>query len=151
MEIYIFFKYAMNWILYWSPTKLTGEQYKNRRRPLTPAFHIKVIEGFFDVFNEHSQELLLHLSNACKTTASRSSHIDVCPILRKFTLDILYGNDLKFKDLNNNLVVWGWEDLYDTIRHFNRPSRGRKKRNTSLPENYAQVLKHNNFVCVEVT
>ena len=75
-------------------TKIIGDEWRSRRRLLTPAFHFKIIEGFFDVFNDRSQSLLLDLKYDNNTCGSDSCLIDVGPLLKNVTLDIICGRYL---------------------------------------------------------
>jgi cytochrome P450 family 4 len=55
---------------------------------LTPAFHFKILEDFFHVFNEQSQVLIQKLS-AISTT--EKDGFDIYPFISRCTLDIICG------------------------------------------------------------
>ena len=78
------------------------DDWKIRRRLLTSAFHFQILESFFDVFNEHSQALLVNFTNAVfEATKLLSGPIDVFPILGNATLDIICGC---FISQNQNII-----------------------------------------------
>ncbi|XP_046655350.1 cytochrome P450 4C1-like [Daphnia pulicaria] len=64
----------------------TGSKWSTRRKMLTPAFHFKILEDFFHVFNEQSQVLIQKLS-AISTT--EKDGFDIYPFISRCTLDII--------------------------------------------------------------
>ncbi|XP_055635295.1 cytochrome P450 4d2-like [Toxorhynchites rutilus septentrionalis] len=68
-----------------------GEKWFRRRKILTPAFHFKVLESFVRVFNEQSNVL-------CRKLASfDNSEVDIFPLLKMFTLDVVCESALGYK------------------------------------------------------
>jgi len=64
-----------------------GSQWKETRRLLNPAFHVQILESFFDVFNKNATilaELLERESNG-----SNDREVDVNPFIKRCTLDII--------------------------------------------------------------
>ncbi|KAK4025942.1 hypothetical protein OUZ56_014974 [Daphnia magna] len=66
---------------------LAGEEWKQRRRMLTPAFHFQILNSFVDIFNEKSVECARTLDGAIET--HKDIEFDIMPIMTRFTLDIL--------------------------------------------------------------
>ena len=71
--------------------KPTGKRWRSRRRLLTPAFHFKILENFFDVFNEQSRNLICELETAAANPSSPDGTVNVYTILTQCALDIICG------------------------------------------------------------
>jgi cytochrome P450 len=72
--------------------KKKGLRWRSRRRLLTPAFHFQILESFFDVFNDQSQQLIKELdSAAARPAASVDGSVNVYKILTQCALDIICG------------------------------------------------------------
>ncbi|XP_058451286.1 cytochrome P450 4d2-like [Malaya genurostris] len=68
-----------------------GEKWFSRRKVLTPGFHFKILDSFVRVFSEQSDVL-------CRKLATyNGSEVDVFPILKLFTLDVLCETALGYK------------------------------------------------------
>lgn len=70
-----------------------GLRWRSRRRLLTPAFHFQILESFFDVFNDQSQQLIKELdaAAAARPAASVDGSVNVYKILTQCALDIICG------------------------------------------------------------
>jgi cytochrome P450 len=64
-----------------------GPKWHNRRKILTPAFHFKILEDFFDVFMEQSSILVDKLQREIGNEAG----FDIFPYVTHCTLDIICG------------------------------------------------------------
>lgn len=67
-----------------------GDDWKARRRLLTPAFHLKILSSFFGTFNEQSRILVSDLQRA----VNKSQEIDIFPFIVQTALDIICGSIL---------------------------------------------------------
>ncbi|KAJ8721675.1 hypothetical protein PYW07_002450 [Mythimna separata] len=61
-----------------------GDKWHQRRKMLTPAFHLKILNKYFSVLCEHTQELLVTIENELN-----KGKIDVVPLISKATLLIM--------------------------------------------------------------
>ncbi|XP_022901353.1 cytochrome P450 4c3-like [Onthophagus taurus] len=61
----------------------TGEVWKKYRKILTPAFHLKILDQFSDVFHRNLQILIDNLKKESGKT------VDICPILTLYAMDSL--------------------------------------------------------------
>ncbi|XP_062554130.1 probable cytochrome P450 4d14 [Armigeres subalbatus] len=95
-----------------------GEKWFKRRKVLTPGFHFKILESFLRVFNEKSDVL-------CRKLASfGGSEIDVFPILKLYTLDVLCETALGYScnaQTENSFYPTAVEELMSILywRFFN--------------------------------
>lgn len=64
-----------------------GKKWAHRRKMLTHAFHFKILEQFFDIFNEHSKDLV----NVLKTNFSNGEKFEISKLITKCTLEIICG------------------------------------------------------------
>uniref|UniRef100_A0A0P5QZ04 Cytochrome p450 n=1 Tax=Daphnia magna TaxID=35525 RepID=A0A0P5QZ04_9CRUS len=78
---------------------LKGEEWKQRRRLLTPAFHFKILDRFVDVFNERSVEFAHSLDRAIEI--NMGGEFDIFPIMKRFSLDVLCETSMGQKSGNN--------------------------------------------------
>lgn len=66
-----------------------GEKWKDRRSIVTPAFHFKLLEGFYlDVFNMRSLSSLKRIENSI---SANTNEIDMNALIWEFTVDSAYG------------------------------------------------------------
>ena len=63
----------------------TGQRWKVRRKQLTPAFHFQILNGFMDVFNDQSRELVARMEEHL----AAGPVVDVFPLITKATIDII--------------------------------------------------------------
>ena len=68
---------------------VTGMKWKHTRRLLTPAFHFKILDTFFDVFNRNSTVLTEIMAK--KIEESNAGEMDMIPLMKRCTLDIICG------------------------------------------------------------
>ncbi|EFX88345.1 hypothetical protein DAPPUDRAFT_311474 [Daphnia pulex] len=66
---------------------LTGDEWRHRRRLLTPAFHYKILDGFMDSINEKSFASTAKMEEILGTAGSQE--INIFPIMVKLTFDVL--------------------------------------------------------------
>ncbi|XP_059352786.1 cytochrome P450 4c3-like [Daphnia carinata] len=66
---------------------LGGEEWKQRRRMLAPAFHNQTLNSFIDTFNEKSVECARCLNRAVEV--HKDVEFDILPMMTHFALDIL--------------------------------------------------------------
>ncbi|KAF5306534.1 hypothetical protein FQA39_LY08856 [Lamprigera yunnana] len=59
----------------------TGKKWHQRRKLLTPAFHLDILQQFVDIFNKHSQLFAAKLENECG-----KSYTNVVPFVTDCTL-----------------------------------------------------------------
>ena len=64
-------------------------KWKDTRRLLTPAFHFKILDTFFDVFNRNSTVLTEVVAK--KIEESNAGEMDMIPLMKRCTLDIICG------------------------------------------------------------
>ncbi|KZS12292.1 Uncharacterized protein APZ42_022393 [Daphnia magna] len=64
---------------------ITGDRWKNRRRLLTPAFHVQHVNSFVNIFNEKSVDTARQMEHALDVR----DELDVFPIVTQCALDIL--------------------------------------------------------------
>ena len=76
--------------------RLTGEHWKSRRRLLTPAFHIQILDSFMDVFNDKSIDSVKKLEQTIGEHGSRE--IDIFPFATKCSFDMICGNLYEHND-----------------------------------------------------
>ncbi|KAL9879424.1 putative cytochrome P450 4d14 isoform 1-T4 [Glossina fuscipes fuscipes] len=76
-----------------------GEEWRVRRKMLNPAFHIKLIESFTKVFDEHSRALVQRLQQH----ADGKSTFDIFPFIADMTLCIIFETAMGFKSDPNDL------------------------------------------------
>lgn len=69
---------------------ITGDRWKNRRRLLTPAFHVQHVNSFVNIFNEKSVDTARQMEHALDIR----DELDVFPIVTQCALDILCGKML---------------------------------------------------------
>ncbi|XP_057367472.1 cytochrome P450 4c3-like [Daphnia carinata] len=65
---------------------ITGDRWKNRRRMLTPAFHIQHVNNFVNIFNEKSVDTARQMERVLNVL---DDELDVFPIMTQCALDIL--------------------------------------------------------------
>nr|QST15017.1 CYP4AP4 protein [Diaphanosoma celebensis] len=65
----------------------SGARYKARRKSLTPAFHLHIMENFFDAFNEQSSVLCSRIGHLCSATGR--AEVNVEKLTSLCTLDII--------------------------------------------------------------
>nr|QST15015.1 CYP4AP2 protein [Diaphanosoma celebensis] len=65
----------------------SGDKWKSQRRLLTTAFHFRILEDFFDTFNEQSSILCEKISRLCKANGKIETHID--ELISLCTLDVI--------------------------------------------------------------
>ena len=76
--------------------RLTGEHWKSRRRLLTPAFHIQILDSFMDVFNDKSIDSVKKIEQTIGEHGSRE--IDIFPFATKCSFDMICGNLYEHND-----------------------------------------------------
>ena len=64
-------------------------KWKDTRRLLTPAFHFKILDTFFDVFNRNSTVLTEIMAK--KIEESNTGELNMIPLMKCCTLDIICG------------------------------------------------------------
>jgi cytochrome P450 len=62
----------------------TGDNWRSRRKLLTPAFHFKIIDEFIPIINRHSFTFVDRLKQTVGSTID-----DICPYVTTCTLDII--------------------------------------------------------------
>ncbi|KAL9878415.1 putative cytochrome P450 4d14 isoform 1-T3 [Glossina fuscipes fuscipes] len=77
----------------------SGEKWRVRRKMLNPSFHIKLIESFAKVFDEHSRALVQRLQQH----ADGKSTFDIFPFIADMTLCIIFETAMGFKSDPNDL------------------------------------------------
>ncbi|XP_057368149.1 cytochrome P450 4c3-like [Daphnia carinata] len=77
---------------------LGGEEWKQRRRMIAPAFHNQILNGFIDTFNEKSVEFARCLDEAVE--AHKDVEFDIMPMMTRFALDILCETTMGRKSNN---------------------------------------------------
>lgn len=82
---------------FFSILQFLGSRWRSRRRLLTPTFHFQILESFFDVFNEHSGNLILELKAAVEDSSPRNPTVNVYKLLTDCSLDIICGSYSVFK------------------------------------------------------
>lgn len=103
--------------------KKKGLRWRSRRRLLTPAFHFQILESFFDVFNDQSQQLIKELdaAAAARPAASVDGSVNVYKILTQCALDIICGWPtflyflFFFEIFLNSERLFGWLAVIDTF------------------------------------
>ena len=73
-----------------------GEKWKRNRRLLTPSFHFRILDRFFDVFCDNGlilSQILLKDLDGLSGAKDASREIDVTPYLFRCTLDGICGKD----------------------------------------------------------
>jgi len=82
-----------------------GAHWKRQRRISQPAFHRKVIAGFFNTFLEQGQRMVLELS----PHADSGAPVDMVAVLNKLTLRVaartLFGTDVDEEQVGESLTV----------------------------------------------
>ncbi|KHJ82500.1 hypothetical protein OESDEN_17806 [Oesophagostomum dentatum] len=68
-----------------------GDQWRAKRKMLTPAFHFSILNDFIPIFNKEAAILLNQFSKFADTGRS----IDVFPLIKLCTLDVICGTHLK--------------------------------------------------------
>ena len=68
---------------------MPGSKWKSTRRLLTPSFHFKILDTFFDVFNKNSTVLTEVMTKNMEE--SKSDEVDMIPLMKRCTLDIICG------------------------------------------------------------
>ena len=69
---------------------ILGEKWRLTRRLMTPAFHFKILDTFFDVFNKNAAILTRVLAKEIERSNTRE--IDMIPFMKRCTLDIICGS-----------------------------------------------------------
>ncbi|XP_046450540.1 cytochrome P450 4C1-like [Daphnia pulex] len=72
---------------------LAGDEWRHRRRLLTPAFHFKILDGFASTMNEKSMASAAKVEEILGPSAG-SKEIDVFPIMVKLAFDVLYETSM---------------------------------------------------------
>lgn len=86
-----FFKYILNKIL-----NSKGSKWSNRRKVLTPAFHLHILEEFLPVMNEHTSVLLGKVYKQIALSENNKSVVfDLKKLILPLTFDIICGLYLK--------------------------------------------------------
>uniref|UniRef100_A0A1A9Z404 Cytochrome P450 n=1 Tax=Glossina pallidipes TaxID=7398 RepID=A0A1A9Z404_GLOPL len=99
-----------------------GEEWRARRKMLNPAFHIKLIESFTEVFDEHSRTLTQRLQQH----ADGKSTFDIFPIIADMTLGIIFETTMGFKTDPNDLDFRKYcsanqEFIFNESERMNKP------------------------------
>ena len=66
-----------------------GATWHSRRKLLTPAFHLHIIEDFFEAFNEQSSILCRKIEALCSANGTVEMNIE--NLISLCTLDIICG------------------------------------------------------------
>uniref|UniRef100_A0A1A9Z402 Cytochrome P450 n=1 Tax=Glossina pallidipes TaxID=7398 RepID=A0A1A9Z402_GLOPL len=101
---------------------VSGEEWRVRRKMLNPAFHIKQIESFTEVFEEHSRTLTQRLQQH----ADGKSTFDIFPIIADMTLGIIFETTMGFKTDPNDLDFRKYcsanqEFIFNESERMNKP------------------------------
>ena len=65
----------------------TVEKWRKHRRIITPAFNMRLLESFFEIFNRKNQLLIEQL----KTETGTGKHFDAWKYISSTALDIICG------------------------------------------------------------
>lgn len=66
----------------------TNEKWSARRRAITPTFHFKILEQFFDIFVKHNQMLMQKIS-----AKSNGQNVDIFPLVTASVMESLCGKN----------------------------------------------------------
>uniref|UniRef100_A0A1B0ESN0 Cytochrome P450 n=1 Tax=Glossina morsitans morsitans TaxID=37546 RepID=A0A1B0ESN0_GLOMM len=115
-----------------------GEEWRVRRKMLNPAFHIKLIESFTKVFDEHGRTLTQRLQQH----ADGKSSFDIFPIISDMTLCIIFETVMGFKTDPNDLDFRKYssatqEFIFNESERMNKP--------WLLPRFAYYLLRYRNF------
>lgn len=69
----------------------TNQKWFTRRRAITPTFHFKILEQFFEVFIKHNQRLLEKIG-----TKANGKTFDIFPLVTASVMNALCGKMIKF-------------------------------------------------------
>ena len=118
-----------------STSLFTGDKWKQRRRLLAPAFHLKVLENFLPLFNEQSLVLCHQIEQRMEAAHGK---MDVYPLFVHCTLDIICGNH------HSKMLKWHYstisEPSYPSFRCGYGYNGQRSNARLRLPSWHRQVL-----------
>uniref|UniRef100_A0A1A9VSU4 Cytochrome P450 n=1 Tax=Glossina austeni TaxID=7395 RepID=A0A1A9VSU4_GLOAU len=117
---------------------VAGEEWRVRRKMLNPAFHIKLIESFIEVFDEHSRTLTQRLQQH----ADGKSTFDIYPFISDMAVCTIFETTMGFKPDPNDLDFRKYSSaVHDFI--FNESERLVKP--WLLPRFAYYMLRYRNF------
>lgn len=70
----------------------TNQKWFGRRRVITPTFHFKILEQFFEVFIKHNQKLMTQISEK-----ANGQLFDIFPMVTASVMNALCGKQIKLK------------------------------------------------------
>nr|QST15029.1 CYP4BY5 protein [Diaphanosoma celebensis] len=100
----------------------TGDRWRTRRRLLTPAFHFQILNSFFDVFNERSQQLVADLARRAQQQPGQA--FDVFPVMGKCALDIVCETSMGKQAVSSQES----EGYFNSLHRFTRLVQQRAER-----------------------
>lgn len=96
--------YVYNFLRNWLGDGLllsTGEKWHTRRKLLTPAFHLQIMQEFLVSFNEETEELVKKINIALED----SNVIHIKPLVSWFTLQSLGDTAMGFETIDEGILI----------------------------------------------